>query len=119
VYYDAQQFPVAIDYYQRALKAKPADASIRTDMATAYWYLRDVDRALAEFDKALHYNPSHPGTLLNRGVVLWQGKNDTAGAVASWQKLLETNPGYPDKQRIQELIARAKEHGGRGGAPRS
>jgi len=39
VYYDAQQFETAIEYYQQALKVKPHDSSVRTDMATAYWYL--------------------------------------------------------------------------------
>ncbi|HVP41873.1 MAG TPA: tetratricopeptide repeat protein [Terriglobales bacterium] len=119
IYYDTQQYKTAIDYYSKALQVRPDDPNIRTDMATAYWYLRDVDRALAEFDKSLTYSPTHPGTLLNKGVVLWQGRNDTKGAVASWQKLLDTNPGFPDRQKIVELIARAKEHTGRGGAPRS
>lgn len=119
IYYDAQQFNTAIDYYSKALQITPENPNIRTDMATAYWYLRDVDRALAEFDKSLRYSPTHPGTLLNKGVVLWQGRNDTKGAVASWQKLLDSNPGFPDRQKIVELIARAKEHSGRGGAPRS
>lgn len=119
IYYDAQQYPAAIEYYQKGLQVRPSDANMRTDMATAYWYLRDVDRALAEFDKSLRYSPSHPGTLLNKGVVLWQGKNDTQGAVACWQKLLALNPGYPERQKITGLIARAKEHAGRGAAPRS
>ena len=118
IYYDTQQYQTAIGYYSRALQIKPNDANIRTDMATAYWYLRDVDRALAEFDKSLSYDPKHPGTLLNKGVVLWQGKNDTKGAVAAWQKLLDTNPTYPDRQKIVELIARAKEHGSRGMGPK-
>jgi cytochrome c-type biogenesis protein CcmH/NrfG len=36
LYYDAQQYPVAVDYYARALQIKPSDAAVRTDMATAY-----------------------------------------------------------------------------------
>lgn len=119
IYYDAQQYPTAIEYYGKALQFRPSDSNIRTDMATAYWYLRNVDRALAEFDRSLRYSPSHPGTLLNKGVVLWQGKNDARGAVACWQRLLELNPGYPDRQKIVELIARAKNHAGRGAAPKS
>src|SRR4029077_810968 len=33
VYYDAQQFETAIEYYQQALKVKPHDSSVRTDLA--------------------------------------------------------------------------------------
>ena len=42
IYYDAQQFPTAIDYYQRALKVQPSNTGVRTDMATAYWYTGDA-----------------------------------------------------------------------------
>src|ERR1700675_3958395 len=53
VYYDTQQFPVAIDYYQRVLRIRPADSSVRTDMATAYWYTGNADLAVSEFNRAL------------------------------------------------------------------
>ena len=43
VYYDAQQYPIAVEYYTRALKLKPSDAAVRTDMATAYWYMGNAD----------------------------------------------------------------------------
>ena len=58
IYYDTQQFPVAIDYYQRALKLRPADASVRTDMATAYWYTGNADLAISEFNRALADEPT-------------------------------------------------------------
>jgi cytochrome c-type biogenesis protein CcmH/NrfG len=44
------------------------------------------------------------------GIVKWQGKGDPAGAVAAWQELLKRNPNYPEKARIEELIAKAKKH---------
>jgi len=109
-YYDAQQYPTAVDYYGRALKAKPADAAVRTDMATAYWYMGNADTAIAEFDKALTYEPNKPNTLFNRGLVKWQGKMDINGAVADWQKLLATNPNYEGKDKVEQMIAEAKKH---------
>ena len=111
-YYDAQQYPTAVDYYQRSLKAKPSDASVRTDMATAEWYMGNADGAIAEFDKALTYEPNKPNTLFNRGLVKWQGKMDVKGAVADWEKLLATNPNYEGKHKVEQLIAEAKKHTG-------
>lgn len=111
-YYDAQQFPTAVDYYGRALKAKPSDASVRTDMATADWYMGNADAAIAEFNKALTYEPNKPNTLFNRGLVKWQGKMDINGAVADWEKLLATNPSYEGKEKVQQMIAEAKKHSG-------
>jgi len=109
-YYDAQQFPIAVDYYNRALKAKPADAAVRTDMATAYWYMGNPDEAINEFNKALTYEPNKPNTLFNRGMVKWQGKMDINGAVADWEKLLATNPNYEGKDKVEQMIAEAKKH---------
>lgn len=111
-YYDAQQYPAAIDYYQRALKIEPGNTSARTDMATAYWYMGNADTAIAEFQNSLSYDPNKADTLFNLGVVQWQGKMDIDKAVATWQKLLDTNPNYPGKDKVLELIAQAKRHSG-------
>jgi tetratricopeptide (TPR) repeat protein len=110
LYYDAQQYPVAVDYYQRALKVRPADAAVRTDMATAYWYLGNADSAIAEFNKALTYAPTNPNTLFNLGLVKWKGKMDAAGALADWQKLLATNPSYPEKDKVEQMMDEVKKH---------
>ena len=111
-YYDAQQYPIAVDYYGRALKAKPSDAGVRTDMATAYWYMGNADDAIAEFNKALTYEPNKPNTLFNRGLVKWQGKMDIKGAVADWKQLLATNPNYEGKDKVEKMIAEAEKHSG-------
>ena len=110
VYYDAQQYPVAIDYYQRALKAKPAEASVRTDMATAYWYTGNAEKALEAMETSLKYRPGHPQTLFNLGWVRWQGKQDPKGAIEAWQRLLKANPDYPQRQQVEQYIAKAKQH---------
>lgn len=112
VYYDAQQFPAAIEYYQRALKIQPTNTGVRTDMATAYWYMGNADAAIVEFQKSLSYEPTKPNTLFNLGIVEWQGKMDIDKAVATWQKLLDTNPNYQGKDKVLELMAQAKKHSG-------
>jgi cytochrome c-type biogenesis protein CcmH/NrfG len=108
IYYDAQQYPIAIDFYGRALKATPSDAAVRTDMATAYWYMGDADSAIAEFNKALSYAPNNPNTLFNLGVVKWKGKVDAAGAIADWKTLLAAHPNYEGKDQVQQMMAEAK-----------
>ena len=112
VYYDAHQFPTAVDYYQRALRVEPANTNVRTDMATAYWYSGNADAAIAEFQKSLSYEPNKANTLFNLGFVEWQGKMDIDKAVATWQKLLDTNPNYEGKGKVLELMAQAKKHSG-------
>jgi len=111
-YYDAQQYPIAIGYYQQSLKLEPSNTGVRTDMGTALWYVGDADGAISEFKKSLSYDPNKPNTLFNLGVVQWQGKMDIDGAVASWQKLLDTNPNYEGKDKVLQMIAQAKQHAG-------
>jgi tetratricopeptide (TPR) repeat protein len=105
LYYDAQQYPTAVDYYSRALNSKPSDAAVRTDMATAYWYMGNADRAIAEFNRALSYAPHNPNTLFNLGLVKWRGKHDRAGAIADWKKLLAANPNYEAKDKVEQMLA--------------
>ncbi len=114
LYYDGQAYPRAIEYYEKALALQPDNADVRTDLGTAYWYTGDPDKAIASFEKALAIRPNHAPTLFNLGVVRWQGKKDPKGAIVAWEKLLQTNPDYPQKDQVQMLIERAKMHGASG-----
>jgi cytochrome c-type biogenesis protein CcmH/NrfG len=114
VFYDGQQFPGAIQYYERALAIHPDNPDVRTDMGTAYWYTGNADKAIEAMQLSLKYRPNHPQTLFNLGWVRWQGKADPKGAVEAWQQLLKTNPDYPQKQQVEQYIAKAKEHAARG-----
>ncbi|HET6930096.1 MAG TPA: tetratricopeptide repeat protein [Candidatus Acidoferrum sp.] len=109
IYYDAKQYPAAIDYYERSLKVQPADTSVRTDLGTSYWYSGNADSAIAQFNKSLTYDPNKADTLFNLGIVKWQGKKDGPGAVAAWKKLLEANPAYPNKDAVLQLMAQAQQ----------
>ena len=112
IYYDTQQYPIAIDYYQRTLGVTPKDASVRSDMATAFWYTGNADTAIAEFNRALSDEPNKPNALFNLGVVQWQGKMDVTGALATWQRLLDTNPNYDGRSKVIELMEQVKKHSG-------
>jgi cytochrome c-type biogenesis protein CcmH/NrfG len=114
LYYDGQQFPSAIQYYERALVIHPDNPDVRTDMGTAYWYTGNAEKAVAAMETSLKYRPAHPQTLFNLGWVRWQGKQDPKGAIEAWQQLLKTNPDYPEKQKVEQYIAKAKEHAARG-----
>jgi cytochrome c-type biogenesis protein CcmH/NrfG len=110
LYYDGQQFPEAIRYYRRAVKIQPHNADVLTDLGTSLWYTGDADQAIANFEQALKYRPDSPEALFNLGVVRWQGKMDPKAATQVWEELLERNPNYPQRQQVEEYIARAKQH---------
>jgi len=110
LYYDSQIFPVAIDYYQKALAIDPKNSMVRTDMATALFYSNDFDHSIAEFDRALKDDPKNSNALFNRGIVKWQGKMDVNGAVADWETLLKQNPNYEQADKVRTYMAQAKKH---------
>jgi cytochrome c-type biogenesis protein CcmH/NrfG len=111
IYYDAQSYQEAVQYYDRSLAISPSNANVRTDLATVWYYLGDADRAVREFETVLKTQPDKANTLFNLGMVKWRGKMDASGAVAAWEKLLATNPNYEQKDKVQQLIAKAKQHG--------
>jgi len=108
-YYDAKQFPAAIDYYERSLQVRPAEVSVRTDLGTAYWYTGNADTAIQQLNQALTYDANYANALFNLGVVKWQGKQDGKGALAAWQKLLDTNPNYENKDKVLEFMSQVRD----------
>jgi len=111
IYRMTHQFQLAASYYQKSLDTNPSNVGPRTDLASCLYYLGDVDGAIAQLEKSLSYDPKHAGTLLNLGLIRWKGKGDTAGAIAAWNQLLKSNPGFKDKDVVEKLIAEAKAHG--------
>jgi cytochrome c-type biogenesis protein CcmH/NrfG len=110
--YDAGRWPEAIVYYRQAFALDPKNVNVSTDLATALWYTGDADGALAQFEKSLQIDPTHSQTLFNMGIVRSQGKNDHKGAATAWEKLLASNPGYPEAERVRRLLDEARTKAG-------
>ena len=109
VYRSAHQFDDARQYFQKSLAVDPKNADVRTDMAACMFYTGDVDGAISELDQALKYDPKHPGALMNLGIIKWKAKNDVPGALSAWEKLLKSNPNFPQKSQVERLIAEAQQ----------
>jgi tetratricopeptide (TPR) repeat protein len=104
LYYDNGRFQEAVEYYGRALEIDPKNVNVRTDRGTSYWSLGQADAAIAEFQKSLAIDPGHAQTLYNLGVVQLNGKNNPQEARNAWEKLLSSNPNYPEKSKVQEQL---------------
>ena len=107
IYEATHQFKDAASYYDKALQVDPKNVAIRTQLASSLYYNGDVDGAIAQLKKALTYDPKDANSLFNLGMIKWQGKQDSKGAIAAWQELLKSNPQLKAEQKatVQKLMA--------------
>ncbi|HUL75114.1 MAG TPA: tetratricopeptide repeat protein [Vicinamibacterales bacterium] len=116
LYFDAERFDLAAPWYEAGLKLDPKNINASTDLGVCYYYLNQVDKALQQLDYSLSIDPKHPKTLLNQGIVRAFGKQDLAGAAASWEKVVAVAPGSEEAQRAKQALDGLKSaHPGIGG----
>ena len=107
IYEGTHQFKDAADYYEKALQANPKNVTTRTQLASSLYYNGDVDGAISQIQQALQYDPKNANSLFNLGMIKWQGKQDSKGAIAAWQQLLKSNPQLSAERKatVQKLMA--------------
>lgn len=110
IYKATHHFQDAVAYYEKALQADPKNVATRTELASCLYYTGDVDGALNQLQQSLKDKPNDPNSLFNLGMIRWQGKKDSKGAVAAWQQLLKSNPQLESdkKAQVEKLIADAQ-----------
>ncbi len=108
LYFDAEQFPEAVRWYEEAIRLDPKNVDVNTDLGVAYYYTNQPDRALAQFDKSLAIDPRHAKTLLNQGIVRAFGKQDLKGASEAWQKVVELSPDSDEGRAAKQALEAVK-----------
>ena len=107
IYHTTHQFKQAAEYYDKALQVDPKNVAIRTKLASSVFRMGDADGAIAQLNQALSYDPKDANALFDLGVVKLNGKQDSKGALAAWQRLLKSNPqlSADRKATVQKLMA--------------
>src|SRR6202008_4379033 len=82
----------AIAAYQAILKRDPKNVDAMTHLALIVAIGGHADAALETFEKALALDPNYGPALLYRGQVLYESKQDAAGAIRSWEKFMAVAP---------------------------
>lgn len=101
LYHTTHRFQEAADYYNRALNIDAKDIAVRTKLASSLYRGGDVDGAITQLNKALTYDSKDANALFDLGMIKLQGKGDSRGAIAAWQRLLKTNPQLsPDRKAV-------------------
>ena len=108
LYFDSNQYPKAIDAYERALAIDPNNADVRTDLGIMYRAVKDYDRAVKEFREAARINPKHPNSRFNLGIVLENDKKDLKAALAAWEDFIQVEPSGDRAATAKTEIERLK-----------
>lgn len=91
-------FEQAVEVYKKILKLEPENVDMRIDMAVAAYYAGDNDLTGETFRRAIAQDPFHPYAHFGYGFFLYHAMEDTAGAISSWEKVLELREGFdPEK----------------------
>jgi cytochrome c-type biogenesis protein CcmH/NrfG len=107
--YDKRLYPLAIEWYQKALAIDPQNADARTDMGTALFYNGHPQDAVAQYRQALEIDPKHEQTMFNLIVVNVEGTHNLREAKRYYKMLDGQNPNYPGLDKIKtELDAAAQ-----------
>jgi tetratricopeptide (TPR) repeat protein len=110
LYFDAERYDDASQWYLKALKLAPNDVDVNTDLGICYYSMNEPDKALEQFAKSLAIDPKHTKTLLNVGVVRAFGKQDLDGAQKVWQTLVDIAPDTPEGKRAKQMLDALKSH---------
>jgi len=106
--YEQGNHPQALEAFEKAAEARPADPALRFNMADGLYKNGRYDEAATMF-RALGSDPASPlaaGARYNLGNSLYQ-KKDYPGAVRAYRDALRVNPGDEDTRKNLELALRA------------
>ena len=90
--YDQANWPAAIRHYEHAIAAGLDTPDLHTDLGTAYRYLGDGEKALAEYGIAQRKDPFHQNSLFNQAVVYAEILHDRPRAIAAAREYLRRFP---------------------------
>ena len=104
--FDLERFRESISWYEQALKVRPNDVNVRTDLGLAYYLStpKDLDRAIASYRSSLGYDPRHEKTLQNLITALIE-KGDLASARTFLAQLEKVNPENQALAQFREKIS--------------
>ena len=93
-------FTQAISGYEEALKKDPNNIQNLGDLATAYFYMGNTDKAIQLAKKALEIEPKFTTVRLNYAKYLFYGKNNSVEAMKELKKIEKGDINYDSAQQF-------------------
>lgn len=105
--FDNGIYDMAAKFYEEALALQPNDPAVLTDCGIAYRNMKNSQKALELFQKAVAQKPDHVQGWFNIAIVKFADQNDIPGARAAIKKVLEIDPAFKGAKDLEAKIAGA------------
>ena len=116
---EAGRFARAIPLYERILRDDPHNLEALIHLGVSLAGAGQVERGLAELDRALGMDPDNLHALWDKAQALFEVKGDYAASIPVWERIAALVQDSPDAAtaRGYVLLARARLEGGRKPVP--
>ncbi len=86
---DVRYATLAIRHYERYLDLRADAVDVRANLAGAYFYSGQTDRAIQEALRVLEQEPDHLQANFNLGVFYWRGRQEFTAAATQFARVVE------------------------------
>ncbi len=109
VAYERQDWRAAIDAFKQALALDGQNPEAHSYLGLILLQAGHGDAALLAIERALTKAPNHPMALWAKGLVLFEHKQDYAGAISLWETLMAANLAPANADTLAQWIVTARQ----------
>jgi cytochrome c-type biogenesis protein CcmH/NrfG len=102
-----EKYPAAFAEFSSVTTLDPTDAEALAYSGWLLYLAGRVDDAIVRIDAALAVDETYPDAHFFKGVALFRGKSDAAGAIPQFQRYLTLVPDSPLSDQVRGLLAEA------------
>ena len=108
LYHDAQMWPQAVEFYEKAATLAPNDPNLLTDLGTCYGGMSRNAEAVAMFARANAADPNHWQSLFNTVIIAGLSAHDFDTAEAALTKLSALPAGQQHIPQLRQALDKAR-----------
>ncbi len=106
--YDRQEWPRAIELYQRTIALGLDNADVRTDLGNCYRFSNQPNDAIAQYEIAQRQDPRHEISFFNAATIQMEKLGDAPRAAELLEDYLRRFPTSPNAANARGILTQVK-----------